>query len=407
MCTDIEDLDKFVAENDLNFSLEDVEVKAKEIILEKCRKILEGDSSSHLYVCLCCIRILTRDEVVRKELTSNFFVSLLLKHAFHRDTCSQSSGIKFEALKSLCNIVFKEPCVIDRLKELNVVRKIMEGIEILLGQVTEKEQLLLCLKLAFLVTALDSSSRQEMVNFNTLQLLIKVLKMRSGIADSTIAAEALKTIYNILYSIQDEDVTKELDDDIQNLVVILKHLLQDSLADNFDNYLLVSQTVNVLNVIPKKFYRSLLNNETIDEHRTGNAPEHSLPGTETNKVNCIAVLVSFLHSQLKLDATKVSGTASDLRTDERICPILNCLTRACKSNRQIRKFCRLKVLPYLGKDVTRLPEDGDSIRNHLCKLLTHPVQIVGESAALFIFVLCKENIGRAVNILVSEISLVS
>nr|CAH8850381.1 unnamed protein product [Trichobilharzia regenti] len=219
---------------------------------------------------------------------------------------------------------------------------------------------------------------------------------RSDISDSLVVAEALKTVYNILYSVRDDSDMTKLGDDIQNLVIILKHLLKDSEKDNFDNHMLISQIVNVLNIIPKASYKYLLCDKVAAEHCNDKSSEHSLPVSETNEMDCIEILVNFLHCQLKLDANKVSEATDDLRTDERICPILNCLTRACKSNHQIRKFCRLKVLPYLGKDVTRLPEDGDSIRNHLCKLLTHPVQIVGESAALFIFVLCKENIGRAV-----------
>ncbi|CAH8550838.1 unnamed protein product [Schistosoma rodhaini] len=278
---------------------------------------------------------------------------------------------------------------------MGLIKSVMESVDILI-ETENNERLLLCLKLLFLVTALNSASRQELIKSNALQMLMKIVKMKSSkITDLNVSAEALKVVYNILYSIRDEDVTKELGDDIQNLVVMLRCILQDPMLNEFISYALVSQVVNVLNIIPKHLYKHLLDGNFSD-HATDNLIKDSAPENKTNGISSIEILIDFLHSQLKLDAGKESETASDIRTDERICPILNCLTRASKSNRRIRKFCRLKVLPYLGKDVKRLPEDGDSIRNYLCKLLTHPVQIVGESAALFIFVLCKENIGRAV-----------
>ncbi|RUS77426.1 hypothetical protein EGW08_014804, partial [Elysia chlorotica] len=55
-----------------------------------------------------------------------------------------------------------------------------------------------------------------------------------------------------------------------------------------------------------------------------------------------------------------------------------------------------QVLPPLRGEVKRLPEDGDSLRNKLCKLLTSPVTEVKDLVAHFIFILCKENVNRMV-----------
>lgn len=394
MCDSNSVLDNFVLENDCNFAIENIGLEAKEGILRECRRVLQNHDTNELYTCLCCLRILTRDEVLRKNITSQFFLSQLFEIAFEFNSDLQSPKINVEALKSLSNIVFKEPCSIDQLKVMGLIKKLIESVESP-SAILDKERLLLCLKLLFIVTAMDSSSREELIKSNALQTFMKFLDIKRLDITSEVATETLKTVYNILYSTKDGDVTKELDDDIQKLVVMLRHILQDSLLDQFNNYALISQVVNVLNIIPKRSYKYLLD-DTSGEHSVGNLAKDSVSDNKVNEMSSIEVLIAFLHSQLKLDCSKEFESTNDMRTDERICPILNCLTRACKSNRQIRKFCRLKVLPYLGKDVTRLPEDGDSIRNHLCKLLTHPVQIVGESAALFIFVLCKENIGRAV-----------
>ncbi|CAH8495627.1 unnamed protein product [Schistosoma turkestanicum] len=381
MCDNNSDLRNFVLENDCNFAVDNVDFKTKETILEKCRKILEDHTVCELYTCLCCLRILTRDDILRKELTSELFLSRIFKYAFEYHSNPEYSKITLEALKSLSNIVFKESCVINQLKSMGFIKTALESVNILITN-GDKEKLLLCLKLLFLVTALDSASRQDLIKFNALQMLLKVVKLKiSKTIDSDVAAEALKVVYNILYSTRDEDVTTELGDDIRNLVVMLRCILQDPMLDQSNNYALASQVINVLNIIPKHLYKYLLD-EASGDHVVDKLSKGSASVDETDKMSSIEFLITFLHSQLKLDASKESETASDLRTDERICPILNCLTRASKSNRQIRKFCRLKVLPYLGKDVTRLPEDGDSIRNYLCKLLTNPVQIVGESAAI-------------------------
>ncbi|KAH8876322.1 Synembryn-A [Schistosoma japonicum] len=376
MCDSNSVLDNFVLEvgfhnyyiitskkNDCNFAIENIGLEAKEGILRECRRVLQNHDTNELYTCLCCLRILTRDEVLRKNITSQFFLSQLFEIAFEFNSDLQSPKINVEALKSLSNIVFKEPCSIDQLKVMGLIKKLIESVESP-SAILDKERLLLCLKLLFIVTAMDSSSREELIKSNALQTFMKFLDIKRLDITSEVATETLKTVYNILYSTKDGDVTKELDDDIQKLVVMLRHILQDSLLDQFNNYALISpdvvviifslsQVVNVLNIIPKRSYKYLLD-DTSGEHSVGNLAKDSVSDNKVNEMSSIEVLIAFLHSQLKL------------------------------------------VLPYLGKDVTRLPEDGDSIRNHLCKLLTHPVQIVGESAALFIFVLCKENIGRAV-----------
>jgi hypothetical protein len=47
-------------------------------------------------------------------------------------------------------------------------------------------------------------------------------------------------------------------------------------------------------------------------------------------------------------------------------------------------------------EVKKLPEEGHTLRNKLCKLFTNPVTQVKTLAADFLFVLCKENVGRFV-----------
>jgi hypothetical protein len=53
-----------------------------------------------------------------------------------------------------------------------------------------------------------------------------------------------------------------------------------------------------------------------------------------------------------------------------------------------RKHLRSVILPKL-RDVSKRPEEGDTLRNKLCRLLTSPVSAVAELAADLLFILCK------------------
>jgi len=59
----------------------------------------------------------------------------------------------------------------------------------------------------------------------------------------------------------------------------------------------------------------------------------------------------------------------------------------------VRRRARALVLPPLrGRDdVVRRPEQGDALRNKLCRLMTCCVNQVETLVAELLFVLCKEN----------------
>ena len=56
----------------------------------------------------------------------------------------------------------------------------------------------------------------------------------------------------------------------------------------------------------------------------------------------------------------------------------------------VRKYYRSLVLPPIT-DVKQKPEDGDSPRAVLCRLLTSPDSTLSVMVAEFIFILCKES----------------
>lgn len=73
---------------------------------------------------------------------------------------------------------------------------------------------------------------------------------------------------------------------------------------------------------------------------------------------------------------------------EILSPVIIALLKAT-SHRPIRKFLRNQILPPL-KDVHNRPEQGNTLRNHLCRLLTTPITQLRDLVAELLFVLCKK-----------------
>lgn len=75
---------------------------------------------------------------------------------------------------------------------------------------------------------------------------------------------------------------------------------------------------------------------------------------------------------------------------ECLSPIMSVLIECARNHRILRKFLRLQILPPL-KDTHRRPEEGNTIRNRLCKFLTSPYTQIKDLVAELLFILCKEN----------------
>lgn len=106
--------------------------------------------------------------------------------------------------------------------------------------------------------------------------------------------------------------------------------------------------------------------------------------------NFSAISRLILYLKLKLE------TEENKNKSEELAPILKCLSLLCSSHSSIRKFCRIKILPGLKNEVLRLPEEGDTLRNRLCKLLTSPSPTLTNLTADLLFILCKESVSRFV-----------
>ncbi|KAF4523880.1 hypothetical protein B566_EDAN010198 [Ephemera danica] len=80
---------------------------------------------------------------------------------------------------------------------------------------------------------------------------------------------------------------------------------------------------------------------------------------------------------------------------EQLCPLLQILGGGALVHRKLRKYVRAQILPPL-QEVHKRPEEVDTLRGALCRLLTCPVSPVRDLVADLLFVLCKESVSRMV-----------
>ena len=80
---------------------------------------------------------------------------------------------------------------------------------------------------------------------------------------------------------------------------------------------------------------------------------------------------------------------------ESLSPILVSLGQMARAKKVIRKYLKSRILPPL-KDVMSRPEEGQTLRNKMVKLMTNPNIDVKELVADLLFVLCKENVDRLI-----------
>lgn len=113
---------------------------------------------------------------------------------------------------------------------------------------------------------------------------------------------------------------------------------------------------------------------------------------ESKNVEALIIILEYLHYHINSYLTAPSDLSCDL-----LYPILLLLSLMAKSNRTIRHYYKQKILPPLRKkDLVMFPERGFHLRNKLVRLMTDPNLQIKRLSAQFLFVLCKENVGRLI-----------
>ncbi len=109
-------------------------------------------------------------------------------------------------------------------------------------------------------------------------------------------------------------------------------------------------------------------------------------------MEALIIILEYLNHHI----SNYQKAATEANSDS-LYPILLLLALMAKSNRTIRHYYKHKVLPPLKKkDLVNLPESGAQLRNKLVKLMTDPNLQIKRLSAQFLFILCKENVGRLV-----------
>lgn len=337
--------------------------------------------------CLGALRILSRDKTNLNKLITDEAIKIILQNAILTKICEEDqvsyTNVTIESLKLLCNLLFNSvrvqqskvlisslPYLIDRVKNytINVPYNVK----------------LFDIRILFLLTALNISTRDIVKTYLCGDIcLIKIIEefVTQNHDNKTtvikneevmIVCEVLKVLFNLY--IHSDDTAVEDQEKYKNLVLILYKLLVFKYPVQQDD--LESNVINLLTVIPFSCYTPII--QSVKSDACKNVYQNM-------DMSAICVLLRFLDK--KLDYT--------INLIENISPIVTALIRLVKSERIIRKYVRLQILPPL-KDVMKRPEEGTTLRAKLCKLLTSPLTELRDLVAELLFILCKENVSRMV-----------
>ncbi|XP_014246843.1 synembryn-A [Cimex lectularius] len=320
------------------------------------------------------LRVLSRDKEGIEEFVTEERVAVLFRCAGFGEN-NYNVDCVVEALKCMCNLMLNYNKTAQYLEDLNTVKYAVKRIN---SKDTVNEEKIYDIKLLFLITALNRSARlKAFQEARGLNLFTNLLKEESNFTNMTeervkFCCDIIKLMFNVLIEIEPDKPNTRCDaSEILKLTTVLKDLLSCNLeyAKRLHN-----DVINLLTVIPKIDLLVL-----IAPGQGSSEPDFS---TLDNIINHMDILLTELESNPKIPKDTLS-------------PILLVLFRLAELHNLSRKYMRFKILPKLT-DVSTRPEEGKTIRNKLCRLLTCPVQCISDLVADFLFVLCKENVARMV-----------
>ena len=110
-----------------------------------------------------------------------------------------------------------------------------------------------------------------------------------------------------------------------------------------------------------------------------------------SNMNAPKIILDYLDQLLrKTEENKIQGS---LR--ENLSPISKVLLTLSMTHKPIRKYYKSQILPPL-RDFSKRPEEGNTLRNKLCRLLTNADADIANEFAEFLFILCNKNRDRFV-----------
>ncbi|XP_039664814.1 synembryn-B isoform X2 [Perca fluviatilis] len=353
--------------------------------------------------CLETLRILSRDKRVLAPVATKEGMLILggmarLNAGENGDDNNQKSSqedtqsdeeerVVVEALKCLCNVVYNSPAA----QQVSVDVQLANGLCASLGMAStwHHEVGLFTLRLLFLLSALRPDVRGILRReWHAVRLLTEFLEHTLNVSwvgpyeaahpgpqalpmpaeDNERAMEALKALFNLTLS----DAGGEEDDHQFRLIAaILRHLLMLKTETEEKTEEVHSHAINLLNNLPVSCLDVL-----IDVPVQGGLEIYG-----GKNMDAVQLLIDFMEKRIDKGSNYKEG----------LTPVLSLLTEGSRHYREIRRYIKAQVLPPL-KDVKIRPEIGTTTRNKLVRLMTHVDMGVKQSAAEFLFVLCKESV---------------
>uniref|UniRef100_A0A0A9ZGE2 Synembryn-A n=1 Tax=Lygus hesperus TaxID=30085 RepID=A0A0A9ZGE2_LYGHE len=376
--------------------------KLRERVWSGMFSVLEdpGISESEMLLCLTAMKILIRDKTDLDSLVTKDRILTLMKCAhLEKSVCefpnSNNKSRILESVKCLYNIILNFHPASEILNNCGVmdplVKRVMkydDGLEVKLFD----------LKLVFLMTAFCSSTRVKLFKtvggllfFNELlEIQLKSLKSAKTSSETRsllqkILSDELKILFNLLLDIKGEELASLCKgDQLKKLVAVSREYF---IADiEIFGVNLKGDVINLLTLIPVE-HMSAITTEI-----AGNTK--SKENVQETGLMAVTKIMDYLEKVL---ADFGDGKNTNPNSRELLPPVLLVLLHLAKSGSVIRKHIRKRVLPKLTEaEVFTRPEEGNSLRNKLCRLLTSPITNITDVTADFLFVLCKESVGRMV-----------
>ncbi|XP_013108054.1 synembryn [Stomoxys calcitrans] len=396
-------LQKFNEENANLFQFEKFHKNDVWVNLWKAVFSILNDNNMEQYhiECLNTIRILSRDEssLCNNNIVPDVGCLLKLAHlALGTSTISTATtpdtdlsfnvDIVVEALKCLCNLVFQNPEVRRECARQNVVDLIFQRLSS--SSQTESSIEFFDMKLLFLITALDITVRSRvLIELNGLTYLTEVLdeKLRS-IADFSdkqfdILVELLKVMFNITSSTDKSPSENEIQS-LHLTSVVRELLLRFGEMKTNRERSVVSHSIDLLTNISSSCLSELMIKCEGTAVTEGNRRIY-----ENRNVTALDSILRYLHYVLE-DNEKNSSTHKEL-----VQPVLAILVKCVSSNPIMRHYVRSVILPPL-KDVYTRPEEGNELRNYLCRLQATPNLVVRNLTYELLLLCCKKSQGRLI-----------
>jgi len=401
----ITSIEAFVKEKDFPPGRDPMGFAERKSMMIKVIEVLKDDSldtKAHLDA-MTALKIISRDKSQIDELMSEDVIDQIVRHAgmmpdnLRFDPADIASALICESQSCMNNLLLQSEkarimFASDRLAVISGIMALVTGWEELRFPPT---MLRTDLKLVFLMTALDTTHRSKnklLIDHDALSGLTGLLndilskgkqeKVPIALSDDYIdlACEALKVLFNSLLVLGEDTEETNLRlvcQAINNLLLVATESVEKREA-------LTTNCINLLTNIPAKYTDPLLS-----------SPDSTLMSSSYQREEYNGQCMSSTHTMMDFLVARCSGSQTGLR--EALTPVLTVMIKLARHHRSVRKYLRNAILPPLNcNDLDRRPEESNSPRGSLCKLLTSPLDDVAYTAAVFLFILCKESVRRMV-----------